>query len=115
MAHFAELQDNIVSRVIVIHNDILLDANLEEVEQLGKDFCINHYGGDWIQTSYNGRIRGKYAGIGDTYNKEEDIFIAPQPFPSWTRSGSYWQPPVPYPQDDNVYQWNESEQRWDAL
>lgn len=78
MAHFAELdENNIVTRVIVIHNNELLDESGNELEQKGIDFCIAHYGGTWVQTSYNGNFRGSYAGIGYTYDKTLDEFIAP--------------------------------------
>ena len=78
MAHFAELdENNIVKQVIVVHNNELLDENGIELEQKGIDFCVAHYGGTWIQTSYNGNFRGTYAGIGYTYDKTLDEFIAP--------------------------------------
>lgn len=79
MAHFAELdENNIVTRVIVVHNNELLNENGMESEQKGIDFCVAHYGGTWIQTSYNGNFRGVYAGIGFTYNEALDEFIAPE-------------------------------------
>jgi hypothetical protein len=116
MAHFAEIDaNNQVLRVVVIANADICDDNGSESEALGKAFCHALYDGEWIQTSYNGKIRGKYAGIGDTYNAGEDIFIVPQPHDSWTRDGSYWKPPVPYPTDDKFYEWNESKLRWDAV
>ena len=75
MAHFAELdENNIVTRVIVVHNNELLDENGIESEQKGVDFCIAHYGGRWIQTSYNDSFRGFYAGIGNLYNEVTDEF-----------------------------------------
>jgi hypothetical protein len=43
------------------------------------------------------------------------FFYPPQPFPSWTRNEGSWQPPIPYPNDDNVYTWNEDEQSWDIV
>jgi len=79
MAHFLELdKNNIVIRGIVVHNDELLDENGNESEQKGIDFCIAHYGGRWIQTSYNANFRGVYAGLGFIYNADLDIFIAPE-------------------------------------
>ena len=78
MAHFAELDDNnIVTRVIVVHNNELLDHNGNESEQKGVDFCVAHYGGRWLQTSYNANFRGIYAGIGNIYDETLDEFIAP--------------------------------------
>ena len=80
MAHFAELDEsNIVTRVIVVHNNELLDENGNESEQKGIDFCIAHYGGTWIQTSYNGNFRVNLAGSGYTYDPIRNAFIAPKP------------------------------------
>ena len=86
MAHFAELdENNIVLRVVVVHNNELLDdMGLGESEQKGIDFCVGLFGGRWIQTSYNGRIRKNYAGQGFTYDPQRDAFIPPQPGPDWT-------------------------------
>lgn len=78
MAHFAEIdQDNKVLRVVVVANADTADANGNEVEQIGKDFCNRLLGGNWVQTSYNGNFRGKYAGIGDTYDPMLDVFVSP--------------------------------------
>lgn len=116
MAHFAELnENNIVINVIVLNNNELLDADGNESEQKGIDFCVAHYGGRWIQTSYNATFRGIYAGIGNTYNQEEDIFIVPKPFASWTRNGSFWQAPTPYPTDGLMYQWVEADLNWQSV
>jgi hypothetical protein len=113
MAHFAELnENNIVQRVIVVHNNELLDENGNESEQKGINFCVAHYGSTWIQTSYNANIRGQYAGTGMFYNEEEDIFIAPQPYPSWIRNGSFWEAPTPMPTDDKQYTWDETTTNW---
>ena len=79
MAHFAELDDNnIVQRVIVVHNNELLDDKGIESEWKGIEFCIQHYGGRWIQTSYNATFRGIYAGGGCIYDETLDVFIAPE-------------------------------------
>lgn len=78
MAHFAEIdQDNKVLRVVVVANKDTADENGNEVEQIGKDFCNRLLGGNWIQTSYNSNFRGKYAGIGDTYDPTLDVFVSP--------------------------------------
>jgi hypothetical protein len=80
MAHFVELDEtNTVIQAIVVHNNELLDENGNESEQKGIDFCIAHYGGTWIQTSYNANFRKNYAGIGFTYDEVRDAFIAPKP------------------------------------
>jgi hypothetical protein len=77
MAHFAEVDNNnIVKQVIVVHNNELLDNGVES-EAKGAAFCQALLGGTWIQTSYNANFRGKYAGIGDTYDEVNDIFISP--------------------------------------
>ena len=102
MAHFAEILNGIVQRVIVVHNN-------EEAN--GAQFCHDLLGGEWIQTSYNGNIRKQYAGIGFTYDDVRDEFVAPQPFESWTLDeNNDWQPPTPKPDGD--YYWNETTQTW---
>jgi hypothetical protein len=113
MAHFAELDEsNIVTQVIVVHNNELLDNGVES-EAKGIAFCQSLFGGNWIQTSYNGNIRGVYAGIGFSYNSDEDIFVYPQPFPSWIRSGSLWNPPIPNPStEEDTYFWDEDTLSW---
>lgn len=77
MAHFAELDNNnIVLRVIVISNEDCLDQDGNENEAIGAKFCHDLVGGRWIQTSYNARIRGKYAAIGDIYDPNTDEFFS---------------------------------------
>ena len=79
MAHFAQLDNNnIVTQVIVVANEELLDNGVES-EAKGIAFCQSLLGGDWKQTSYNGNIRKNYAGIGYTYDASRDAFIAPNP------------------------------------
>jgi len=85
MAHFAEINEqDIVMRVIVVHNNEIVDEIGNESEQKGIDFCKNLFGGNWIQTSYNNTFRKNYAGIGFTYDRKRDAFIAPQPDPFYT-------------------------------
>ena len=82
MAHFAELDaNNIVLRVIVVSNEMLLDENGAESEDVGIAFCQSLFGVEtrWVQTSYNGTFRKNYAGIGFTYNSMLNAFIAPKP------------------------------------
>ena len=116
MAHFAELDEsNIVTRVIVVHNNELLDESGNESEQKGIDFCVVHYGGTWIQTSYNGNFRKNYAGVGFIYDPIRDAFYLPQPYPSWTLDeNAKWQPPVPMPEGAVLYQWDEATLSWIA-
>lgn len=78
MAHFAELDPgNTVLRVVVIGDTDCLDDQGTDSEAVGIAFCQSLFGGRWIQTSYNGRRRGKFAAIGDTYDPESDVFRSP--------------------------------------
>ena len=114
MAHFAELDDNnIVKRVIVVATKDNSDANGVEKESIGRAFCERLFGGNWVQTSYNGNMRKRYAGIGYSYGPSLDAFIAPKPFPSWTLDDNAdWQAPVPIPSDGKMYAWDEDAQAW---
>jgi hypothetical protein len=117
MAHFAELDSsNNVIRVIVVGNPDCLDDAGNESEAVGIAFCQQLFGADtrWLQTSYNGNIRKRYAGIGYTYDPTLDAFIPPQPFPSWTLDTATcnWQPPIPCPDDGQLYDWDEAAQAW---
>ena len=109
MAHFAEIIDGVVQRVIVAEQDF-----------------IDSIPGQWVQTSYNtqgnqhpeGRpLRKNYAGIGHVYDSVRDAFYAPQPHPSWTldEETCFWNPPTPYPADNNAYAWNEESLSWVAV
>jgi hypothetical protein len=83
MAHFAEInENNIVTQVIVVHNnELLLDG--EESETKGIDFCEGLFGHrNWVQTSYNSNFRYNYAGVGHIWDNENNAFYAPQPFAS---------------------------------
>ena len=117
MAHFAELDaNNVVLRVIVVDNKDTADANGVEKEHIGAAFCERLFGGNWKQTSYNGSIRKRYAGVGCSYNSVRDAFIPPQPYPSWTLDDdANWQPPVAMPTDGGRYSWDEVTQTWDAV
>lgn len=76
MAHFAELDNtNTVLRVIVVSDDDCKDQDGNENEAIGALFCHRLLGGRWVQTSYNARIRGQYAGIGDIYDPVADEFV----------------------------------------
>ena len=112
MAHFAKLdENNIVLEVNVVNNATLDPAN---EEASGVAFLIEWSGGytNWKQTSYNGSIRKQYAGIGFTYDVVNDVFIAPQPYPSWALDDDFnWQPPTPMP-TEGMWYWSEAEQVW---
>lgn len=83
MAHFAQLDEsNIVTQVIVVNNNELLDNGVES-EAKGIAFCQSLLGGNWVQTSYNGNIRKNYAGVGNTYDLIRNAFIALKPEGDW--------------------------------
>ena len=76
MAHFAKIENGVVTQVTVINNEVLLDSEGVEQEALGAAFCAELFGGTWVQTSYNRNFRGKYAGAGDIYDPVADEFKA---------------------------------------
>lgn len=79
MAHFARIENNVVTQVIVVNNEVITDENGNEQESLGIEFCKSLYGADtqWVQTSYSGKFRGKYAGGGMIYDPIKDEFTVP--------------------------------------
>lgn len=106
MAHFAEIDANYtVLRVLVVP---------DEQEARGDDYLARDLGlgGVWVQTSYAGRIRKNFAGIGYSYDPVRDAFIPPQPFQSWTldEATCLWVAPVPSP--GPCYSWDEEAQEW---
>jgi hypothetical protein len=121
MSHFAKVQNGVVTQVIVAEQEFF-------------NTFVDSSPGEWIQTSYNTRgnvhygsdgqpdggvaLRGNYAGIGYTYDRTQDVFYPPQPYPSWTISAELnwtWTPPTPYPTDGKIYTWNESTRAWDEV
>lgn len=115
MAHFAEIDESgVVLRVIVVHNNELLDENGVEQEAKGADFCRGLFGGTWVQTSYNGNMRKNFAGIGFTYDRDRDAFIPPKPFASWVMDETTcrWTAPVAAPDDGKLYRWDEETTSW---
>lgn len=119
MAHFAEIdENNIVIRVLVVEQEFINTGALGNPEK-------------WIQTSYNTHggihydpntnepddgtpLRKNYAGKGYTYDSVKDAFIPPKPYNSWklNEDSCLWESPVPYPQDNKMYYWNEEEENW---
>ena len=117
MAHFAQLdENNIVTQVIVVSNDDIKDSEGNESELTGIAFCKSLLGPNtiWKQTSYNNSIRKNYAGIGFTYDATRDAFIAPKPYNSWilNETSCIWEAPVSYPNDGNMYAWDEETTFW---
>jgi len=118
VSHFAKVTNGKVTQVIVAEKEFF-------------DTYVDSTPGEWIQTSYNTRggvhyapnsntpdggiaLRGNYAGIGYTYDRANDVFYPPQPYPSWTISAPNWTwtPPVAYPTDGKQYTWDESIKNW---
>ena len=123
MAHFAKIEDGVVTQVIVVANDTVGEPGLDfpATEGAGVYFItqVLKLGGEWRQTSYNDKFRYHYAGIGYTFDPdmgEHGAFIPPQPFPSWSLDeDANWQAPVPYPEDGGLYAWDEDGQTWTAV
>jgi hypothetical protein len=111
MAHAAEIDENgIVLRVLVVND--------EEEHRIQDHLAIDlGLGGTWVQTSYNGRIRKNYAGIGFKYDAERDAFIPPKPFESWIlhEDTCNWISPVELPSNDKGYTWDEETISWKEL
>ena len=113
MAHFAELINGIVTRVIVVSNADTASNGVED-GAIGAAFCHNLLGGEWMQTSYHGNVRKNYAGIGYTYDAVRDAFVAPKPFASWVldEATCKWEAPTPIPQEGVMYLWDEATASW---
>jgi hypothetical protein len=110
MAHYAFLDaNNVVTEVITGKDEHLLLDGLTPEEWYG-----NLRGQSCVRTSYNNNIRKQYAGIGYRYDADADVFIAPQPYASWTLDDNYdWQPPSAKPSESGIWEWNEAEQKWE--
>lgn len=109
MAHYAFIDENfLVTEVITGVDETELIDGLDT-----ETWYANYRGQPCKRTSYHGNIRKQYAGIGYTYDETNDIFVTPQPYPSWTLDSNFdWQPPVPYPDDSNYYIWDEDTESW---
>lgn len=101
MAHYAKIENNIVTQVIVAEQEFIDSGAVGDPAT-------------WIQTSYNGSIRRRFAGIGYTYNIDLDAFIPPKPFSSWVLDETIatWTAPTPMPDDGKNYIWNEDTLTW---
>ena len=108
MAHYAFLdENNIVTEVITGIDETELIEGLDTETWYG-----NFRGQACKRTSYNNNIRKQYAGIGYTYDAVNDVFIAPQPYPSWSLDSNFdWQPPTPRPEKGFWY-WDEDSLGW---
>jgi len=110
MAHYAKVVDGKVTQVIVAEADFF-------------NTFVDSSPGAWIQTSYNTHgnqhpenrpLRGNYAGIGYTYDQTNDVFYAPQPYPSWELNQStwLWEAPTPVPTTGGPFVWDEATTSW---
>jgi hypothetical protein len=120
MAHFAKLNDNnIVTEVIAVHNNELLDDNNVESESKGIDFCNSIIPGRWVQASFSNSFRSIFPAPGFSYDYEFDVFIPPQPYPSWKLSYTtyLWEAPTPKPEEveGSYWKWVESNKEWAAV
>jgi hypothetical protein len=106
MGHFAKVLDGKVTQVIVAEPEFF-------------ETFVDSSPGTWIQTSYNTYgnqhpngtpLRGNYAGVGFTYDAQNDVFYEPQPYSSWALNQStwLWEAPVAMPTDDKIYRWDEA-------
>lgn len=109
MAHYAFLDDNNLVTEVIVGID-----ETELIEGLDPETWYGQFRGQrCVRTSYNGRIRKQYAGIGYKYDDISDVFIAPQPFSTWFLDDNHdWQPPIPYPTDGNRYRWDNEIPAW---
>ncbi len=114
MAHFAKIENSVVTQVIVVADADCGGGQFPESEPAGQAFLAKlGLAGEWRQTSYNNNFRKQYAGIGYTF--QDDVFVAPQPFPSWTLDENHdWQPPVPRP-EGGEWMWSEEDQEWKPI
>ena len=108
MAHYAFLDENNVVTEVIVGID-----ETKTIEGLDTETWYGNFRGQTCKrTSYNGNIRKQYAGLGFTYDAENDVFILPQPYPSWTLDNDFnWQAPIPRPEGMGWY-WNEAKQVW---
>jgi hypothetical protein len=119
MAHFAQLNENSIVIQVITAGD--------EYEENGEELYAQITGGVWKRTSYNTKagahsnggtpFRKNYAGIGYTYDETRDAFIPPKPYDSWIidEETCIWVAPIPYPNDGEIYVWNEESLAWDVV
>lgn len=125
MAHYAFIKEGLVTEVITGKNEDETTPdgfnNWEEYylsKRIDQDLCKRTSYNTYANEHNNGGVafRGNYASIGFTYDEINDVFYAPQPYPSWTLDNNWlWQPPTPYPDNENLYLWNEDTLSWDLV
>ena len=120
MAYFAQLdENNVVLQVISINNSVVgePEKSFPDTEPLGQSFIKNvlQLEGEWKQTSYNNNFRKQYAGVGYQFDTDADVFIAPQPYPSWSLDDNHdWEAPVPMP-EEGFWVWDEDAGQWQEV
>ena len=122
MGHFAKVENGIVTDVVVADDAFISTGALGDPTNFVKTSYNTRGGVYYIPNSnppepdpdQSKALRANFAGIGYTYDSVNDVFYAPQPYPSWTIGPSdwIWQPPVPYPTDGGTYTWDEATQSW---
>jgi hypothetical protein len=116
MAHYAIIRDGIVEQVITGVDETVTQGEVGGSTEAWEAFYAAQpwwNGATVRRCSYHANIRHNYPGIGWTWDEDADAFYAPRPFPSWTLDDDYrWVAPVPYPDDDGNYTWNEETQTW---
>lgn len=122
MAHYALIdENNIVQKVITGVDENIIQTDLDGTVVGGSTEAWEEFYASrpWFaglrckRTSYNNRFRKQYAGEGYRYDEEADVFVAPQPYPSWTLDSNHdWQSPVPKPTGDKFYTWDEETLSW---
>ena len=127
MAYYAELENNIVTKVRTGASEDVVDLEKIYTEDFGKVHKRTSYntrGGIHYNPETNEpssdqskAFRKNYAGIGYTYDETRDAFIPPQPYSSWTLNETtcLWDAPVAYPDDGNMYKWNENTKKWNKI
>lgn len=117
MAHFAKIENGIVTEVLVVTNDDCKNLEFPESEAVGQAYLKSlGFDGEWLQTSYNSNFRKNYAGKGYTYDKANDMFIPPKPYESWILDAErgLWKAPVAAPSEKYFYIWDEDNRQWIA-
>ena len=120
MAHYAWINlDNVVVNVTVGVDETVTQQGVGGSTEAWEQFytqAINQEGVYIKRTSYNNKIRKQFCGVGFTYLPEADVFVAPQPYPSWTLDSNHdWQPPTPMPSTGGPYEWSEEDLVWVAI
>jgi len=117
MAHFAKIENDIVTQVVVVDNKDTSDAQGVEKEHIGAAHLEKILGGTWKQTSYNANFRKNYAGTGYSFDSGRDAFIPPKPYNSWVlvEETCQWKAPVDMPTDGQMYAWNEENLAWEQV